>query len=529
MRIEDWIIGGHRTASGQALMPGTGWIELITEAAVEVGLSLPVAISDLEFLRPVLVADGGSALVTIRLEPEGDGLRVSVLDDPQAGPNVTARIETVQKDQPRGVVAPAVWQKDGQGAAIRSAQDSQMRFGQRWQVLRRYAITGGEGMAELALDPAFAGDLAQGYILHPALLDIATGWAMELVEGWRPDHLWVPMGYGSIIVHGPMGGQVISRIRNAGANTAAVGMAQFDIDLALPDGTVAVEIRGFAIRKLEGGFNAGSRAKVDAARPLSPAERRLHLNISQGIPAEIGPEMLTRALATGLPQVFVSSLDLPSLIAEAALPEDAGASEGGFERPDLDGDFVEPAPGLEAEIAAIWSELLGIAQIGAEDSFFDLGGHSLIAVRMFAQVRKAIGIDLPISTLFEAPTIAKLAALIAPRVAPRDGVVAAGPRLVAAADQGDKPARRFVVDMGGTDGGTPFFMVAGMFGNIMNLRQLAQRVGPDRHFYGLQARGLFGDDKPHESFIDAARDYLVEIRQVQPHGPYLLGGFSGGG
>ncbi|MFB9222924.1 type I polyketide synthase [Paracoccus cavernae] len=529
LRIEDWIIGGHRTASGQALMPGTGWIELITEAAVEVGLSLPVAISDLEFLRPVLVADGGSALVTIRLEPEGDGLRVSVLDDPQAGPNVTARIETVQKDQPRGVVAPAVWQKDGQGAAIRSAQDSQMRFGQRWQVLRRYAITGGEGMAELALDPAFAGDLAQGYILHPALLDIATGWAMELVEGWRPDHLWVPMGYGSIIVHGPMGGQVISRIRNAGANTAAVGMAQFDIDLALPDGTVAVEIRGFAIRKLEGGFNAGSRAKVDAARPLSPAERRLHLNISQGIPAEIGPEMLTRALATGLPQVFVSSLDLPSLIAEAALPEDAGASEGGFERPDLDGDFVEPAPGLEAEIAAIWSELLGIAQIGAEDSFFDLGGHSLIAVRMFAQVRKAIGIDLPISTLFEAPTIAKLAALIAPRVAPRDGVVAAGPRLVAAADQGDKPARRFVVDMGGTDGGTPFFMVAGMFGNIMNLRQLAQRVGPDRHFYGLQARGLFGDDKPHESFIDAARDYLVEIRQVQPHGPYLLGGFSGGG
>ncbi len=529
LKIEDWIIGGHRTASGQALMPGTGWVELITEAAVETGLALPVAITDLEFLRPVLVADGGSALVTIRLEPEGDGLRVLVLDDPQAGANVTARIETVSVDAPLAPQAPTVWQQDGQGAALRSAQDSQMRFGQRWQVLRRLRIDGAEGVAELALDPAFAGDLAQGYILHPALLDIATGWAMELVEGWRPDHLWVPMGYASIVVHGPMGGHVISRIRNAGANTAAAGMAQFDIDLALPDGRVAVEIRGFAIRRLEGGFSAAPRAKLEAARPLSPAERRLHQNISQGIPAEIGPDMLTRAMATGLPQVFVSSLDLPGLIAEAALPETGGASEGGFERPELDADFVEPAPGLETELATIWSELLGIAQIGAADSFFDLGGHSLIAVRMFAQVKKQLGIDLPISTLFEAPTIAKLAALIAPRVALPEGLVSTGPRLVVDAAASDLPPRRFVVDMGGSDAATPFFMVAGMFGNIMNLRQLAQRVGPDRHFYGLQARGLFGDDKPHDSFAEAARDYLVEIRQIQPHGPYLLGGFSGGG
>ncbi|AGT10174.1 type I polyketide synthase [Paracoccus aminophilus] len=527
LKIEDWIIGGHRTASGQALMPGTGWVELITEAAVEAGLALPIEISDLEFLRPVLVADGGSALVTVRVEPEGDRLRVQVLDDPQADANVTALIGTVQAGVPRGVSAPQIWQKDGQGAALRSAQDSQMRFGQRWQVLRRYSIAGGEGIAELALDPAFAGDLAQGYILHPALLDIATGWAMELVEGWRPDHLWVPMGYASITVHGPMGGHVLSRIRNAGTNTAAAGMAQFDIDLAQPDGTVVVEIRGFAIRRLEGGFSAAPR-KVEAARPLSPAERRLHHNISQGIPAEIGPEMLDRALATGLPQVFVSSLDLPHLITEAALTEDSGPGEGGFERPELEADFVEPAPGLEAEIAAIWSELLGIAQIGAADSFFDLGGHSLIAVRMFAQVKKAMGIDLPISTLFEAPTIAQLAALIAPRIAPRDGLPQPGPRLVASTEAG-APARRFVVDMGGAEQGTPFFMVAGMFGNIMNLRQLAQRIGPDRHFYGLQARGLFGDDKPHESFIDAARDYLEEVRQVQPNGPYLLGGFSGGG
>jgi thioesterase domain-containing protein len=76
---------------------------------------------------------------------------------------------------------------------------------------------------------------------------------------------------------------------------------------------------------------------------------------------------------------------------------------------------------------------------------------------------------------------------------------------------------------------TPFFLVAGMFGNVLNLRHLANQIGADRPFYGLQARGLFGGSLPHETFEEMATAYIEEVRQVQPHGPYLLGGFSGGG
>jgi thioesterase domain-containing protein len=72
-------------------------------------------------------------------------------------------------------------------------------------------------------------------------------------------------------------------------------------------------------------------------------------------------------------------------------------------------------------------------------------------------------------------------------------------------------------------------LVAGMFGNVLNLRHLAMLLGRDRPFYGLQARGLSGEAEPHARLDDAARDYIAELRQVQPHGPYLLGGFSGGG
>jgi thioesterase domain-containing protein len=75
----------------------------------------------------------------------------------------------------------------------------------------------------------------------------------------------------------------------------------------------------------------------------------------------------------------------------------------------------------------------------------------------------------------------------------------------------------------------PFFLVAGMFGNVLNLRHLANLVGADRPFFGLQARGLYGEERPHETFEEMARAYLDEIRSVQPRGPYLLGGFSGGG
>ena len=68
-----------------------------------------------------------------------------------------------------------------------------------------------------------------------------------------------------------------------------------------------------------------------------------------------------------------------------------------------------------------------------------------------------------------------------------------------------------------------------MFGNVLNLRHLALMLGRERSVYGLQARGLIGDDPPHETIEQAATDYLAELRAVQPHGPYLLGGFSGGG
>jgi thioesterase domain-containing protein len=139
-------------------------------------------------------------------------------------------------------------------------------------------------------------------------------------------------------------------------------------------------------------------------------------------------------------------------------------------------------------------------------------------------IRKAFQVDLPISVLFEAPTIRKIAAMV-----PAQGEVAQ----LAEVREVRAPVRRFthLVAMHDGEGGvrTPFFLVAGMFGNVLNLRHLAHLLGAERPVYGLQARGLYGDAAPHDDLVEAARDYLAELRVVQPRGPYLLGGFSGGG
>jgi len=183
-------------------------------------------------------------------------------------------------------------------------------------------------------------------------------------------------------------------------------------------------------------------------RALNPGEERLARSLSMGITPSEGATGFLRALSVDQPQVVISSLTLPELIAEAAQPMGNTADEAHkFERPDLDSDYVEPSNDVERMLVAMWEELLGVQGVGIEDSFFDLGGHSLIAVRLFARVKKTWAVDFPISVLFEAPTVEKIAA----RVAEIAGITESGE-----APAVTKPTRRFefLVPMHEGEGGS---------------------------------------------------------------------------
>jgi amino acid adenylation domain-containing protein len=170
------------------------------------------------------------------------------------------------------------------------------------------------------------------------------------------------------------------------------------------------------------------------------------------------------------------------------------------------GTPAAPRDEVEARLAGVWEEVLGTAPVGIHDDFHELGGHSLAALRLMARIERAFGVRLPISALFEAATVERLGALL------RRGSAAAARRspLVRLRDDGD---------------GRPLFLVHPIGGNVFCYRELARALGGDRPVYGLQAAHPSGP----VSLETLAASYLERVREVQPAGPYLLGGWSMGG
>jgi thioesterase domain-containing protein/acyl carrier protein len=174
---------------------------------------------------------------------------------------------------------------------------------------------------------------------------------------------------------------------------------------------------------------------------------------------------------------------------------------------------------MEREIAEIWSEVLEIEELGVDDDFFDLGGNSLGAVRLFDGIRRRFDVDLPPSTLFTAPSVARCAELLSRELGenvstPRPRREATWPSLVAIQPRGTR---------------VPFFCVAGMGGTLTNLRRLALSLGDDQPFYGFQPPGLDGREKRLNRVEDLAARYVDDLRALHRSGPVLLGGYSGGG
>lgn len=546
-----WILDEHRTRSGHAIFPGTGFIELARAALDECGETGPVEISDLYFFRPLVVGDEESKEVRVRLRRTDAGYTLDVqsrcaLDAGRYGWETHAQCKLLlhalatPKDLPVATIDARCTQRrtpdDANG--IRSRQEDFLRFGPRWRVLRQVNYGRQEAVARLALPERFAADL-KTYLLHPALLDYATGFAMDAVAGYEAGKtLWVPVSYKSIRVHAPLTAGLVSWVRDHGDNRADREFVSFDIVIADARGRVLVEIEEFSMKRVTSEVDfAASRKPLPSELEMepaaddahaSPAERAFRHNLSCGIRPGEGVEALTRVLGHDrVAEVVVSSLDLDALVKQAETLTDSRPGETStakFDRPTLDSEYVEPRDDIEKALVGFWEELLGVKSVGVRDSFFDLGGHSLIAVRLFAKIKKAFQVEYPISVLFEAPTVERCAELIRASLGTSDAPHETG---------ATAPVRRYrhLVPMHPKDPGgrTPFFLIAGMFGNVLNLRHLAHLLGSERPFYGVQARGLYGDDQPHETFEEMAEDYLKEIRSVQANGPYLLGGFSGGG
>jgi amino acid adenylation domain-containing protein/FkbH-like protein len=170
-------------------------------------------------------------------------------------------------------------------------------------------------------------------------------------------------------------------------------------------------------------------------------------------------------------------------------------------------DYVAPRTDVEKQICVLWQKLLHIERVGATDNFFELGGHSLLAVRLFAELEKLTGRKLPLVTLFQAPTVEELARLV-------DDGNRGRSVLVPVREKGSRP---------------PLFLVHGAGGDVLwGYANLAKHLSAEQPIYGIKSRGQIGLDE-YENIEDMARFYLQEVRALQPHGPYFLGGYCFGG
>jgi amino acid adenylation domain-containing protein len=203
-----------------------------------------------------------------------------------------------------------------------------------------------------------------------------------------------------------------------------------------------------------------------------------------------------------VPSVFIFLETLPltpnGKIDRCALPPPNAT------RFDLDNTYVSPRDELELQLTKVWERTLGVHPIGMEDNFFDLGGNSLLSVKLIAEIKQAFDKNLSVVTLFQAQTIEQLAIVLR-----EEKWAAAWNSLVPIQSGGAKP---------------PLFIIHPCSGEVVLYRLLAKYLGRDRPIYGLQAIGLDGVQTPHNCVEQMVTHYLQEIKSIQPQGPYFLGG-----
>lgn len=427
----DWVLAEHTVGAVPAL-PGTALLEIARAAFSHFHPGAPFEFRDVYFLAPAL-ADSGAVLALRTVLTQGSGLfEFRILD---ARPSPASNRPT---EYARGKIAPAqqkqlntsisdIKARCPREVAVTGEQtadgDHFVRWGARWKNLRRVYAGDQQALALLQLPDQFSADLP-AFHLHPALLDVATAF-LALISGWDD---YVPVAYGSLIAYGPLPKALYAHARRKGGSAAQDRRITFDVSVLDLEGNVVVQIQDLLMihDSALSAVLSNAESEADSAAPQRdyPLPDR---PLSQERDAdEIFPETAMEALESILSmspvsQVVISAGDINTRIERAKeftlnrILQDAGdftPQSAGHARPSLQTAYLAPASETEMKVVKIWQQALGVEQIGVNDDFFDLGGHSLLGAHIVDRLRQVFAIELPFSMLIEATTVAQMAAHI---------------------------------------------------------------------------------------------------------------------
>jgi acyl transferase domain-containing protein len=581
-RDTHWLLEEHRVRDGEALIPGTGYLEIVRTAFAHAHATTAgqaIALRNVTFLAPFAAMPGQARDLRVRLQPYSSG--PSVFAFSVTGRPADADASASWAEHVRGLVSmvtPTATQASppdaiAQRCTERLQQGSiapvHLHFGPRWRNVTHVHYGRGEALMQLALPEAYAADLTV-FPLHPALMDLATAGAQSLLPGFDESRdFFVPASYEQITVHAALTTPCFSHIR-ARLDEATLAdngddLATFDVTITDSAGRILVDVNGFTmIRVRDKALLAmgaahetatpahpipvlDAHAATPALKPRATANTILASGMRDGMLSSEGAAVLERVLAWGAgPQIIVSPQDLHGLLAQWHAPPAALMSAQANGHPDGECG-LEANPGARAPItpteqliAQMWGEMLGHSRVAATDNFFDLGGHSLLAVQVINKLKKRTGKALPLTALLEAPTVEELAALIEPpgtlEAALAGGAQASAQAATASASKAaplgvkrDGVVNRTLIPIRKGEGRPPLFLVHDGNGETLLYRTLANKLDPQHAVYGLQPA-----QRADASFVDTsitamATAHIEQLRSVQPHGPYLLGGLCAGG
>ena len=401
-----WLLDEHRIG-GVPVVPGTAHLESV-RAAVTAALPAPepgaaVELRDVVFLEPFAVPDGTLAQYRIELTSTEDGVDFAVrsLAAGQLRTHVRGAAGWTTEAAPPARRPEVVGRRVDDDASFGRGRTSMLTFGPRWAALAAHHLGEGEELARIEAPAEALSDLAS-WGLHPALLDVATAFGRGQGTG-----TYLPLSYGRIVVRGALPATFHSHLRHRDSATDEVVAA--DLSLRDEDGREIVGISDFVLRRVDQSAVTGGLAGTPASEP-APA------GTTEDIRPVDGAEAFRRSLTAGLGgQVVIATRTVADIRRRAArVTTDSLAAETDPATPPTatGGASAAPASELEATIAQVWRDGLGVADIGVDDDFFSLGGNSLVAVQLIAAMRKATGVRLPMRSLFETPTVAGLAARI---------------------------------------------------------------------------------------------------------------------
>jgi acyl transferase domain-containing protein len=429
---EDWVANSHSVV-GIPTVVGTTYLELIHDLAELKRPGMSTVIERMYFSSPLMFEPGNPKRLRLFVSERQGAHRFSfksqALDREKTArwhEHCAGEVRLGGGEAPERVDLQALSERFDGGVDTRrfyglDADDDvwkssdgvpYLELGPRWDSLEEVRIGDDEWLARLELPAAFAGDLAD-HAFHPAMTDVALAAAVRQISIGDAAAFYLPFDYGRIQLKTRYPAAVWSHSRRLPAEPGS-DTVSFEVRILDADGWELATVERYTLKK----FTTAPASGRDAPAPSAPP-KRLATGDSKDVLPEEGLDALQRILSAPFaPQVLVSTSSLYALIDDEGPDTGDGDDDSEdaalpvYERPTLSIPYEEPANEVERAIADIWQGILGIAQIGANDDFTELGGNSLLAVQAVATTADTYQLDLTVEAFLRNPTVRGVAGTV---------------------------------------------------------------------------------------------------------------------